>query len=281
MRPDVAPSVETVRAQVARWRAAGKRVALVPTMGALHEGHLSLVRRAREEADRTVVSIFVNPAQFAPSEDFATYPRTFESDLALLSGVAADLDYAPTAAAMYPAGFATRINVAGPAEAGLEDLIRPGFFAGVATVVAKLFAQCGPDVAVFGEKDYQQLRVVTRMVADLDLPVRVVAAETVRDADGLAMSSRNRNLSVAERAAAAALPGALRQCAKALRSGVTLPAALAEARAMLEAVGFSVDYLALRDAMTLAPVSAATIRPCRLLVAAKLGGTRLIDNVAV
>src|SRR6185503_7409865 len=191
-RPKVATTVEALRRQLARWRDTGERVALVPTMGALHEGHLSLVRRARRRADRVVVSIFANPAQFAPAEDFSTYPRTFAADVAALAEEQVDLVWAPaTVAVMYPEGFATRIVPEGPAVAGLEDAFRPDFFKGVATVVAKLFMQVAPDIAVFGEKDYQQLKVVTRMARDLDLPLKVIGAPTVREPDGLAMSSRN------------------------------------------------------------------------------------------
>src|SRR4051794_19067335 len=195
-RPQVAKTVTALRRQVARWRDAGERIALVPTMGALHDGHLSLVRLARRRADRIIVSIFVNPAQFAPSEDFSTYPRTFATDVAMLAEEKADLVWAPAnVAAMYPEGFATRVVSEGPALAGLEDAFRPDFFKGVATVVAKLFIQVAPDIAVFGEKDYQQLRVVTRMARDLDLPPKVIGAATVREHDGLAMSSRNVYLS--------------------------------------------------------------------------------------
>ena len=277
----VARTLEDLRVRVRGWRAAGERVALVPTMGALHEGHLDLVNRARREADRTVVSIFVNPTQFAPNEDFDAYPQTLEGDCAQLDPIGADLAYAPTARGMYPAEFATTITPGGPALAGLEDAFRPHFFGAVATVVAKLFAQCGPDIAVFGEKDYQQLQVVRRMVRDLDLPVSIVAVETAREADGLAMSSRNRFLSPAERRTAAELPRMLRTCAAALRSGEEAAAALGEGRSALERVGFTVDYVALRDALMLAPIAAVGPAPARLLAAAKLGTTRLIDNIAV
>ncbi len=272
----VASTVAELRAEVARWRAAGQRVALVPTMGALHDGHLALVRRARREAHRTVASIFVNPTQFAPSEDFDTYPRTFETDCAMLANHGTDLVYAPTTAAMYPDGFSTAVEPKGPALAGLEDAFRPRFFAGVATVVTKLFAQCGPDVALFGEKDFQQLRVVERTARDLDLPVAVLGVETVREADGLAMSSRNRNLSDRERATAAVLPRVGRETAAALRSATTSEAALARGRATLEGAGFAVDYLALRDAETLGPLVQGGA--ARLLAAVRLGATRLIDN---
>ena len=214
-RPKITRTVATLRRAVAAWRGRNETVALVPTMGALHDGHLSLVRLARRRADRVVVSIFVNPAQFAPAEDFSTYPRTFGADLALLAEENTDLVWAPASVAvMYPDGFATRIFPEGPATAGLEDAFRPDFFKGVATVVAKLFTQVMPDIAVFGEKDYQQLKVVTRMARDLDLPVRVIGAATVREPDGLAMSSRNVYLTADERAAAPVLHRVLRLCAQ-------------------------------------------------------------------
>src|SRR5262245_10249043 len=214
-RPKVAGTVAALRRTVARWRGAGETVALVPTMGALHEGHLSLVRLARRRADRVVVSIFVNPAQFAPNEDFSTYPRTFARDLELLKQEKADLVWAPAnVAVMYPDGFATRVVPSGAAAAGLEDAFRPDFFAGVATVVCKLFTQVAPDLAVFCEKDYQQLKVVTHMARDLDLPLRIIGAPTVREKDGLAMSSRNLYLSADQRAVAPTLHRVLMLCAK-------------------------------------------------------------------
>jgi pantoate--beta-alanine ligase len=250
-------------------------------MGALHAGHLALVRQARRRADRVVVSIFVNPAQFAPHEDLATYPRTFRSDLAALAALQADLVWAPSVEVMYPAGFATRIVPEGPALAGLEDRFRPHFFGGVATVVAKLLLQCLPDIAVFGEKDYQQLRVVTRLAQDLAIPVRIVGARTVRERDGLALSSRNAYLSPAERAAAPTLYRVLRQCADAIRQGRPIAAALAQGRREIERRGFVLDYLEARHAQTLEPVRLATEGPLRLLVAARIGTTRLIDNIGL
>ncbi|MEO1198479.1 MAG: pantoate--beta-alanine ligase [Pseudomonadota bacterium] len=261
-------------------RMRGTRVALVPTMGALHDGHLSLVRRGQEVADRTVVSIFVNPAQFAPSEDFDRYPRTLEKDLDKLAAIATDAVFTPTSDDIYPPGFATTIVPTGPAVAGLEDISRPDHFAGVATVVAKLLIQCAPDVAVFGEKDYQQLSVVRRMTRDLDLPVEIVGAETVREPDGLAMSSRNRYLSDDERQRAPVLFQALMDCAEAVRSGADVDGAIATSGQRIEEVGFEIDYLALRDAETLLSPTDMS-RPLRILVAAQLGATRLIDNVAV
>jgi pantoate--beta-alanine ligase len=280
--PTIAKTVTALRRQVARWRKSGETIALVPTMGALHDGHLSLVRLARRRADRTVVSIFVNPAQFAPSEDFSTYPRTFDADIALLAEEKADLVWAPAnVAVMYPEGFATRIVPEGPAMAGLEDAFRPDFFKGVATVVAKLFTQVAPDVAVFGQKDYQQLKVVTRMARDLDLPLRVIGAPTVRERDGLAMSSRNVYLSADERAVAPVLHRVLQLCAKKIAEGRPVAAILAEGRDAIARAGFVLDYLEARHAETLAPIRSAKDGPVRLLVAARLGNTRLIDNVGV
>jgi pantoate--beta-alanine ligase len=278
-RPVVVRKLARLHRTIAGWRAGGGTIALVPTMGALHDGHLSLVRLARRRADRVLVSIFVNPAQFAPSEDFAVYPRTFAADLKALSDVGADLVWAPAAADMYPDGFALQVVPGGPATVGLEDATRPHFFAGVATVVAKLFVQCLPDVAVFGEKDYQQLRVVTQMARDLDLKVKVIGAPTVREPDGLAMSSRNVYLTPDERTVAPVLFRVLALCAEKIAAGRPLAAILAEGREALERVGFRLDYLEARDAQTLEP--AAKGRPLRLLAAATLGRTRLIDNVAV
>src|SRR5437763_1415374 len=227
--PKIAKTVSALRRQVTHWRDAGERIALVPTMGALHAGHLALVRLARRRADRVVVSIFVNPAQFTPTEDFSTYPRTFAADVAKLAEEQADLVWAPAnVAVMYPAGFATRIVPEGPATVGLEDTFRPDFFKGVATVVAKLFIQVAPDIAVFGERDYQQLRVVTRMARDLDLPLKVIGAATVREPDGLAMSSRNVYLTNDERAVAPTLYRVLRLCAKKIAEGHSITTILAE-----------------------------------------------------
>jgi pantoate--beta-alanine ligase len=281
-RPKIAKTVPSLRRAVATWRARRQTVALVPTMGALHDGHLSLVRTARRRADRVVVSIFVNPAQFAPSEDFSTYPRTFAADLALLAQEKADLVWAPAnVAVMYPEGFATRIVPGGAAAAGLEDAFRPDFFKGVATVVCKLFTQVAPDFAIFGEKDYQQLQVVTRMARDLDLPLRVIGARTVREKDGLAMSSRNVYLSADERAVAPTLHRVLTLCARKIAEGHAVATILSEGREAIARAGFTLDYLEARHAATLAPVASTKEGPVRLLVAAKLGKTRLIDNVAV
>ncbi|MEO5375490.1 MAG: pantoate--beta-alanine ligase [Alphaproteobacteria bacterium] len=276
-------TVEAVRGQVAEWRRLGLKVGLVPTMGALHDGHLTLVREAGRRVDRVVVSIFVNPMQFGPNEDFERYPRREEGDRALLATAGAHLLFAPGVAEIYPPGFATTVTVSGVSE-GLCGDFRPGHFAGVATVVAKLLLQVLPDVALFGEKDYQQLQVIRRMVRDLDIPVAVDGVPTVREADGLAMSSRNAYLDPAGRRQAAALYAALSAVAAAVKAGEPIDAATADGRARLVAAGFtSIDYLEVRDAETLAPLStaAAATRPARVIVAAWLGSTRLIDNIPV
>jgi len=267
--------------RVRLWRAKGARVALVPTMGALHAGHLALVHEAKARADKVVVSIFVNPAQFAPHEDFARYPRDFAADRAKLEQAGGvDLIYAPDQKLMYPQGFATRIAVDGPS-AGLESDFRPHFFGGVATVVAKLFIQCAPDFAVFGEKDYQQLLVVRRMAADLDLNLEIVGVPTVREADGLALSSRNAYLTPEQRGIAAHLNRVLRRVGDRAKSGTSIPQAEAEGAALLLDAGFDrVDYVAIRDAETLAPIREAA-RAARVLAAARVGGVRLIDNMPV
>jgi len=276
----VARTIVALDRAMRRVRRAGK-VALVPTMGALHKGHLALVRQARRRAAKVIVSIFVNPAQFAPTEDFGSYPRTFAQDLAELAKLKVDLVWAPGADVMYPQGFATRIVPEGPALAGLEDKFRPHFFGGVATVVAKLFTQCRPDFAMFGEKDFQQLKVVTRMAKDLDLPVRVIGIPTVREADGLALSSRNAYLSEAERAVAPTLYRVLTGCAAKISAGAPIAKALDDGRAEISAAGFALDYLEARHAETLAPIASAKDGPVRLLVAARIGKTRLIDNIGV
>jgi pantoate--beta-alanine ligase len=274
-------AVPALRRVLAPIRAADESLALVPTMGALHSGHLALVRAAKRRADWVVVSIFVNPAQFAPGEDLATYPRAFGHDLAMLRREQVDFVWAPTADTMYPSGFATRIVPQGAALAGLEDKVRPHFFGGVTTVVAKLFTQCQPDFAIFGEKDYQQLRVVTQLAKDLDLPVRIVGVATRRERDGLAMSSRNAYLSAQERSAAPALYQVLCQCAEAINAGRAIEATLAQGRRDIEQAGFALDYLEARDAKTLTPIESRENGPVRLLVAARIGRTRLIDNIAV
>jgi pantoate--beta-alanine ligase len=250
-------------------------------MGALHDGHVSLVRLAKRRAAKVIVSIFVNPTQFAPTEDFSSYPRTWKADLAKLTAEKVDLVWYPEVKAMYPDGFATRIAPEGPATVGLEDRFRPHFFGGVATVVCKLFTQCRPDVAIFGEKDFQQLRVVTRMAGDLDLGVRVIGMKTVRERDGLAMSSRNVYLTPEERRVAPELYRAMKQSAARLKAGASIEAAVAAGVELITAAGFALDYFEVRHAETLAPVTSGDDGPLRILVAAKLGTTRLIDNIAV
>ncbi|GGF74209.1 pantothenate synthetase 2 [Azorhizobium oxalatiphilum] len=277
--PQIVGSVADLRAVVAGYRRAGETLALVPTMGALHAGHIALVKAAQARAGRVAVSIFVNPTQFAPTEDFGRYPRTFEDDVAKLKEAGCDLVWAPDAAEMYPPGFATSMALTGPA-LGLETDFRPHFFSGVAIVVSKLFLQTGADFALFGEKDYQQLRVVTQMAADLNIPTEVVPCETVREADGLALSSRNRYLSPEERATAPVIHRALTEAAIRIRAGAAPDAAMAHASLTVAEAGLRVDYLEARNALTLAQL-AAPGEPIRLLAAAWLGNTRLIDNIPV
>ncbi|MCC6890737.1 MAG: pantoate--beta-alanine ligase [Hyphomicrobiales bacterium] len=279
--PRVVSSVPALRRALAGLRRRGTTMALVPTMGALHQGHLSLIRLAGRRGRKVVVSIFVNPTQFAPNEDFSTYPRNLKHDLAMLAPAGVALVWAPDVAVMYPDGFATRIAPEGPAKAGLEDAFRPHFFGGVATVVAKLLIQCAPDIAVFGEKDYQQLKVITRLATDLDLPVKIVGAPIVRERDGLAMSSRNAYLSGTQRAVAATLYRVLKDCARRIAEGEPIARVLDEGGAEIEAAGFQLDYLEARHAESLAKVERKQDGPLRLLVAARLGKTRLIDNLAV
>lgn len=273
----VVESTTDLRRRVADWKRTGNRVALVPTMGALHEGHLSLIRLAREHAGRVVVSIFVNPTQFAPNEDFSKYPRTLEADLEKVSGLA-DLVFSPSVETMYPPGGSTIVSLSGPASAGLEDRFRPTHFQGVATVVTKLFQLVQPDVAVFGEKDYQQLAVIRRIVADLHMPVAIVSGPTLREESGLAMSSRNRYLTDDGREQAAILNLTLQQCAEEIRESGDVASALEAGRAVLSKAEFELDYLEARDAETLAPIADLS-RKMRILVAARLGATRLIDNI--
>jgi pantoate--beta-alanine ligase len=274
-------TVPALRRALDGLRARKATIALVPTMGALHDGHVSLVRLAKRRATKVIVSIFINPAQFAPSEDFGSYPRTWKADIARLAAEKVDLIWKPDVKTMYPDGFATRILTEGPATAGLEDRFRPHFFGGVTTVVGKLFTQCRPDLAMFGEKDFQQLRVVTRMAGDLDLGVKVVGSRTVREADGLAMSSRNVYLSPAQRLMAPELYRALRESARRLRAGDDIEAAMASGAEIVAGVGFALDYFEVRHAETLAPIASVKDGPMRILVAAKIGKTRLIDNIAV
>ena len=274
-KPEVVTGVAALRAALAAWKPA--RVGMVPTMGALHEGHVSLVRAARAASERVLVSIFVNPAQFAPHEDFASYPRDLEADLAKLDD--ADLVFVPETSEIYPEGYATSISVGGPS-AGLESDFRPHFFSGVATVVGKLLIAAMPDLALFGEKDYQQLLVVRRLVRDLALPTEIVGAPIVREADGLALSSRNAYLSQAERKIAGGLNVILKDVIARAKNG-GLRAAEAACAAALKEAGFdSVDYVAIRDAENLAVIDTLA-RPARVLAAAKVGRTRLIDNMAL
>lgn len=279
-RPEVVRATNDLRARVSSWRRAGERVGLVPTMGALHAGHLALVAAAQRSADRVVASIFVNPTQFAPHEDLATYPRTFEADLDALGRAGVDLVFAPDVEEMYPEGATTVVTVGGPSE-GLESDARPHFFAGVATVVTKLLIQASPDVAAFGEKDFQQLAVVRRLVQDLRLPVEIVPVPTLRDPDGLAMSSRNAYLSPDDRARAPSLFAALSKAGGRIGAGETPAAALADARAAITAAGFELDYLEFRDSGTLQSIDRLGDGPARLLVAARISRVRLIDNVHV
>ena len=279
--PMVVRTVPALRRAVDGLRTRKATIALVPTMGALHDGHVSLVRLAKRRARKVIVSIFVNPTQFAPTEDFGSYPRTWQADVARLAAENVDLIWNPDVKAMYPDGFATRIVPEGPAIAGLEDRFRPHFFGGVATVVGKLFTQCRPDVAIFGEKDFQQLRVVSRMARDLDLGVKVVGSPTVRERDGLAMSSRNVYLSTEERQTAPVLYRAMKECARRLKAGDDFEGAVSAGRELITGAGFMLDYFEARHAETLAPIDSANDGPVRILVAAKLGKTRLIDNIGI
>lgn len=280
MSVPIVRSVAQLRETVALWRRQGARIAVVPTMGVLHEGHLSLVRAAIEEADRVIVTLFVNPKQFNSQADLAAYPSTEDEDAAKLAPLGAHLLYAPDAEEMYPAAFATTVSVSGVSE-GLCGAFRPGHFDGVATVVAKLFLRTSADVGFFGEKDFQQLHLVRRMARDLDIPITIVPCPTVREADGLALSSRNVRLSPAERAVAPKLPSVLLETAERLARGSPVLPTLAEARAAILAAGYrEVEYLELRNEADLRPMTSLD-RPARLLVAAWLGGTRLIDNVRI
>jgi pantoate--beta-alanine ligase len=279
--PMIVRTIPALRRAIESLRARKATTALVPTMGALHDGHVSLVRLAKRRASKVIVSIFVNPTQFAPSEDFGSYPRTWKADVGKLAAEDVDLIWNPDVKTMYPDGFATKILTAGPATADLEDRFRPHFFGGVATVVGKLFTQVRPDFAIFGEKDFQQLRVVTRMAGDLDLGVKVIGSRTVRERDGLAMSSRNVYLTPEQRRAAPELYRAMKQSAQALRAGGDIKAAMAGGAELITAAGFALDYFEVRHAETLLPITSVKDGPMRILVAAKIGTTRLIDNIAV
>jgi pantoate--beta-alanine ligase len=280
MEPEIVRSVAALRRRLAAWRRAGASIGMVPTMGALHAGHLALVREAKRQTDRTVATLFVNPTQFGAGEDLAAYPRDEAADARKLAALDVELLFAPPVAEMYPAGFDTRVLVGGPS-AGLESEFRPHFFAAVATVVAKLLLAGLPDRAFFGEKDYQQLLVVRQLVRDLNIPTEIVGCPTVREPDGLALSSRNAYLGAEDRARAAQLYAVLSRTADGLRSGAAHDEVLADARRALAAAGFRVDYVEARNADTLAPVGKWGAEPLRLLAAARLGRTRLIDNVPV
>ena len=275
-------TIAGLRAQVAAWRAAGDRVALIPTMGALHAGHLSLVALGRERAERTVASIFVNPTQFAPHEDFEAYPRDEAKDADRLTEAGCDLLFAPSVEEMYAPGFSTTVTVAG-VSGPMDGAARPHHFAGVATVVAKLLIQCGPDIAIFGQKDYQQLQVIRRLAMDLDLPVEIVGGATVRAPDGLALSSRNAYLSAAERVVAGKLNVILKTAIDSLRDGEAVDVVEAAGLKALAEAGFDpIDYLEVRDPNDLSRLGPGPLDiPGRILAAVRIGRTRLIDNMAV
>ena len=280
----VVRTVKDLRKHIAKWREAGKSIALVPTMGALHDGHLSLVKLAAKKADRVVVSIFVNPTQFAPNEDLTRYPRDEDGDLAKLQSVETDLVWAPSVGEMYGQGFSTRIVPEGAAE-GLEGQFRPQHFGGVATVCCKLFSQVTPDIAIFGQKDYQQLCVLRQMVRDLNLALEIIGAQTKREKDGLALSSRNAYLTADERRSAPVLYKAITELAEAVGNGADIAAAISHAKIKVIAAGFKkIDYIEVRDAETLGVLTSPTApkgQALRVLTAAHLGKTRLIDNVGV
>lgn len=278
-RPIIARTLSSLHSAIAELGKRNATIGLVPTMGALHDGHVSLVRLAKRRAKKVVVSIFVNPTQFAAHEDLGSYPRTWKADIAKLGAEGVDLVWNPDVKTMYPDGFATRVAPEGPALAGLEDRFRPHFFGGVATVVTKLFTQVRPDLAFFGEKDFQQLKVVTRMARDLDLGVKVIGGTIVRERDGLAMSSRNVYLSADDRHTATVLFRTLKATRMRMRAGDDFKKVLSDGTDIITKAGFAVDYLEARHAETLAPISSLNSGPVRLLVAAKIGTTRLIDNI--
>lgn len=274
-------TVKKLRARVSKWKRDGRKTALVSTMGALHEGHLTLVDCARQHADRVVISIFVNPTQFAEGEDLSSYPRDVDGDLAKPKTQKAKLAFVPAGDEMYPSGFATSVSVKGPVCAGLEDKFRPHFFSGVATVIAKLLMQAQCDFAIFGQKDYQQLMTATQMARDLDIPTKIIGADTIRDDDGLAMPSRNMYLAEKERAKAPRIQEEMQAAAALIRDGSDIVDVMKKAKRNLKKSGIPVDYLEVRNANTLAKVTDASEGPLRMLAAAQAGRTRLIDNIAV
>jgi pantoate--beta-alanine ligase len=279
-RLPVVRTLRDLRAAVRRWRRKGNSIALVPTMGALHPGHLSLVKLARKHANRVVVSIFVNPTQFGPNEDFEAYPRDEQGDWQRLNEAKTDLLYAPAISEIYPDDFSTRVEVIGMTS-GLEGASRPRHFAGVTTVVTKLFLQCLPDFAVFGEKDFQQLLVIRQLVKDLDMPITIVSAPTLREENGLALSSRNAYLDISARMIAPRFHAILNEVAKDLSEGRPVHEAMFLGRDWLEGAGFRVDYLEVRDSTNFMPVGRLVTVPSRILGAVYLGNVRLIDNVPV
>ena len=281
MKPKIIRSIAALRRETGGWRADGLKYAIVPTMGALHEGHLALVQEGLKRADAVVVSIFINPKQFGANEDLGRYPRDEEGDIAKLADAGVPLIFVPTADEMYGPQFSTTVSLKGPAKVNLEDKFRPNFFDGVATVVAKLFIQSGADFAMFGEKDYQQLQVVRAMARDLDIPIEVVGVPTLRDEDGMALSSRNRYLTKSERTQATAIYKSLVQGAEKIRKGTDAQKAMRAASRSLTTLGFKVDYVTARNAQTLAVPVPRSGEPLRLLAAAWLGTTRLIDNIGI
>ena len=280
MKPKLVRTVAALRRETAKWRSDGLTYAVVPTMGAIHSGHTELVVQGLKRADRVITSIFVNPKQFGAHEDLSKYPRDEDSDVRKLGKAGTQLIFSPGPEEIYPPGFATTVSLSGPASAGLEDKFRPHFFDGVTTIVAKLFIQTGADFAMFGEKDYQQLMAVTRMARDLDIPIEVIGIATVREADGLAKSSRNVYLSKSERQQATAINRNLQNAAERIRSGINPQSATRAVTRTLMALGFRVDYVSARNAESLA-IPKNKDEPLRLIAAAWLGKTRLIDNIAV
>lgn len=281
MKPKIVRTIEGLRRETAKWRNDDLTIAIVPTMGALHEGHLTLVAEGLEHADRVIVTIFVNARQFGANEDLSRYPRDETGDVAKLAAAGAHLIFAPSADEIYGENFATTVALKGPAKANLEDKFRPHFFDGVATIVAKLFIQSGADFAIFGQKDYQQLQVVTRMARDLDMPIEVIGVPTARAPDGLALSSRNQYLTKTERLQATAIYKSLNQAAEKIRQGTDPQKAMRAASRSLTTLGFKVDYVTARNTETLAVPISHSDEPLRLLAAAWIGKTRLIDNIEV